>query len=277
MRHLLFLRIEHPHQPGAHPTWDSRAQPFSCLRSSRRRCCTSGATLSFKVQCCRGRFVPVAHGVCSCLRCALSVQLFRHSAAEHRAGGWPAPLGRTGAYPSWPVDDDIACRVVAPKIAHALPAFSTRPLCCAMQLQIAADAPIVSLIEGLRLLSCMPPPVSTALILTKNVGERSIPPRWSVVHSGVAGGNEAAAVFNSTLGSFIGRTLGCSVDCATRPIHFEGVWDSFGVRHLLDSVPGAAAGGHARQRASDGHCGPALRDRPAAPHRTFPQCVLLEC
>ena len=36
-------------------------------------------------------------------------------------------------------------------------------------------------------LSCMPPPVSSAVILTKAVG-----------------GNEAAAVFNSILGSFLG-------------------------------------------------------------------------
>ena len=40
---------------------------------------------------------------------------------------------------------------------------------------------------SLLALSCMPPPVSSAVILTKSVG-----------------GNEAAAIFNSALGSIIG-------------------------------------------------------------------------
>ncbi|XP_077445751.1 sodium/bile acid cotransporter 7 isoform X1 [Stigmatopora argus] len=43
------------------------------------------------------------------------------------------------------------------------------------------------LLKGLQTVSCMPPPVSSAVILTKAVG-----------------GNEAAAVFNSALGSFLG-------------------------------------------------------------------------
>jgi len=43
------------------------------------------------------------------------------------------------------------------------------------------------LVEGFRVVACMPPPVSTSVILTK-----------------AAGGNEAAAVFNSALGSFLG-------------------------------------------------------------------------
>mmetsp|Transcript_10411 Transcript_10411/g.18992 ORF Transcript_10411/g.18992 Transcript_10411/m.18992 type:complete len:398 (-) Transcript_10411:50-1243(-) len=46
---------------------------------------------------------------------------------------------------------------------------------------------IISLIEGVKILSCMPSPVSSAVILTKAIGA-----------------NEAAAVFNSTLGSFLG-------------------------------------------------------------------------
>ncbi|XP_052793213.1 sodium/bile acid cotransporter 7-like [Mya arenaria] len=41
--------------------------------------------------------------------------------------------------------------------------------------------------EGLKILSCLPPPVSSAVILTKAVG-----------------GNEAAAIFNSAFGSFLG-------------------------------------------------------------------------
>ena len=76
------------------------------------------------------------------------------------------------------------------------------------QIGVAADAPIRSLLEGLRLLSCMPPPVSTALILTKNVGASPCPARSRVpilLSMLCAGGNEAAAVFNSTLGSFIGE------------------------------------------------------------------------
>lgn len=44
-----------------------------------------------------------------------------------------------------------------------------------------------SLLQGLTVLSCMPPPVSSAVILTKAVG-----------------GNEAAAIFNSAFGSFLG-------------------------------------------------------------------------
>lgn len=45
----------------------------------------------------------------------------------------------------------------------------------------------VNLLHGLTVLSCMPPPVSSAVILTKAVG-----------------GNEAAAIFNSAFGSFLG-------------------------------------------------------------------------
>lgn len=45
----------------------------------------------------------------------------------------------------------------------------------------------VHLLNGLTVLSCMPPPVSSAVILTKAVG-----------------GNEAAAIFNSAFGSFMG-------------------------------------------------------------------------
>ncbi|KAL1139615.1 hypothetical protein AAG570_006597 [Ranatra chinensis] len=43
------------------------------------------------------------------------------------------------------------------------------------------------ILKGLATVSCMPPPVSSAVILTKAVG-----------------GNEAAAVFNSVIGSFLG-------------------------------------------------------------------------
>eukprot|EP00468_Gymnochlora_sp_CCMP2014_P010220 CAMPEP_0167754450 /NCGR_PEP_ID=MMETSP0110_2-20121227/8273_1 /TAXON_ID=629695 /ORGANISM="Gymnochlora sp., Strain CCMP2014" /LENGTH=356 /DNA_ID=CAMNT_0007640323 /DNA_START=55 /DNA_END=1122 /DNA_ORIENTATION=- len=46
---------------------------------------------------------------------------------------------------------------------------------------------LVSLLGGVKVLSCMPSPVSSAVILTKAVGA-----------------NEAAAVFNSTVGSFLG-------------------------------------------------------------------------
>lgn len=44
-----------------------------------------------------------------------------------------------------------------------------------------------NLLQGLTVLSCMPPPVSSAVILTKAIG-----------------GNEAAAIFNSAFGSFLG-------------------------------------------------------------------------
>ena len=46
------------------------------------------------------------------------------------------------------------------------------------------------LISGLTIVSCMPPPVSSAVILTKAVG-----------------GNEAAAIFNSAFGSFLGIVM----------------------------------------------------------------------
>uniref|UniRef100_A0A8C4QEX4 Solute carrier family 10 member 7 n=1 Tax=Eptatretus burgeri TaxID=7764 RepID=A0A8C4QEX4_EPTBU len=42
------------------------------------------------------------------------------------------------------------------------------------------------LLQGLQIVACMPPPVSSAVILTKSVG-----------------GNEAAAIFNSAFGSFL--------------------------------------------------------------------------
>nr|XP_002131347.1 sodium/bile acid cotransporter 7 [Ciona intestinalis] len=45
----------------------------------------------------------------------------------------------------------------------------------------------VYLIQGLQIVSCMPPPVSSAVIFTKTVG-----------------GNDAAAIFNSAFGSFLG-------------------------------------------------------------------------
>uniref|UniRef100_A0A667WRW3 Solute carrier family 10 member 7 n=1 Tax=Myripristis murdjan TaxID=586833 RepID=A0A667WRW3_9TELE len=44
------------------------------------------------------------------------------------------------------------------------------------------------LLKGLQTVGCMPPPVSSAVILTKAVG-----------------GNEAAAIFNSAFGSFLVR------------------------------------------------------------------------
>jgi len=46
------------------------------------------------------------------------------------------------------------------------------------------------LISGLTVVSCMPPPVSSAVILTRAVG-----------------GNDAAAIFNSAFGSFLGIVL----------------------------------------------------------------------
>lgn len=48
----------------------------------------------------------------------------------------------------------------------------------------------VGLLQGLQVVGCMPPPVSSAVILTKAVG-----------------GNEAAAIFNSAFGSFLGIVI----------------------------------------------------------------------
>ncbi|XP_035298403.1 sodium/bile acid cotransporter 7 isoform X3 [Cricetulus griseus] len=55
-------------------------------------------------------------------------------------------------------------------------------------LQLLSVTPINEwLLKGLQTVGCMPPPVSSAVILTKAVG-----------------GNEAAAIFNSAFGSFLG-------------------------------------------------------------------------
>ncbi|XP_006209990.1 sodium/bile acid cotransporter 7 isoform X1 [Vicugna pacos] len=55
-------------------------------------------------------------------------------------------------------------------------------------LQLLSITPINEwLLKGLQTVGCMPPPVSSAVILTKAVG-----------------GNEAAAIFNSAFGSFLG-------------------------------------------------------------------------
>ncbi|XP_078004670.1 sodium/bile acid cotransporter 7 isoform X5 [Phascolarctos cinereus] len=54
-------------------------------------------------------------------------------------------------------------------------------------LQLLSVTPINEwLLKGLQTVGCMPPPVSSAVILTKAVG-----------------GNEAAAIFNSAFGSFL--------------------------------------------------------------------------
>ncbi|XP_068611957.1 sodium/bile acid cotransporter 7 [Brachionichthys hirsutus] len=62
------------------------------------------------------------------------------------------------------------------------------PLAVWLLLKVLALSPIDQwLLRGLQTVSCMPPPVSSAVILTKAVG-----------------GNEAAAIFNSAFGSFLG-------------------------------------------------------------------------
>eukprot|EP00472_Partenskyella_glossopodia_P001141 CAMPEP_0197542652 /NCGR_PEP_ID=MMETSP1318-20131121/67818_1 /TAXON_ID=552666 /ORGANISM="Partenskyella glossopodia, Strain RCC365" /LENGTH=385 /DNA_ID=CAMNT_0043101929 /DNA_START=549 /DNA_END=1706 /DNA_ORIENTATION=+ len=53
-----------------------------------------------------------------------------------------------------------------------------------------ASKDVLSFIMGIKVLSCLPPPVSTGLILTKAVE-----------------GNEAAAIFNGTIGAFLGVLL----------------------------------------------------------------------
>ncbi|XP_033962235.1 sodium/bile acid cotransporter 7 isoform X2 [Pseudochaenichthys georgianus] len=62
------------------------------------------------------------------------------------------------------------------------------PLAVWLLLQVLSLSSIDQwLLRGLQTVSCMPPPVSSAVILTKAVG-----------------GNEAAAIFNSAFGSFLG-------------------------------------------------------------------------
>ncbi|XP_069832980.1 sodium/bile acid cotransporter 7 isoform X2 [Dendropsophus ebraccatus] len=65
-------------------------------------------------------------------------------------------------------------------------------------LQVLSLTPINEwLLKGLQTVSCMPPPVSSAVILTKAVG-----------------GNEAAAIFNSAFGSFL-----CLISLHPSPLH----------------------------------------------------------
>ncbi|KAG7461395.1 sodium/bile acid cotransporter 7 isoform X1 [Solea senegalensis] len=62
------------------------------------------------------------------------------------------------------------------------------PLAVWLLLRVLELTPIDQwLLKGLQTVSCMPPPVSSAVILTRAVG-----------------GNEAAAIFNSAFGSFLG-------------------------------------------------------------------------
>ena len=63
------------------------------------------------------------------------------------------------------------------------------PLCITTLLNILPVEDYVNknLVKGIRVVSCMPPPVSSAVIITKAIG-----------------GNEAGAIFNSAMGSFLG-------------------------------------------------------------------------
>eukprot|EP00730_Choanoeca_flexa_P006482 TRINITY_DN12161_c1_g2_i3.p1 TRINITY_DN12161_c1_g2~~TRINITY_DN12161_c1_g2_i3.p1 ORF type:complete len:380 (+),score=47.51 TRINITY_DN12161_c1_g2_i3:65-1204(+) len=63
------------------------------------------------------------------------------------------------------------------------------PVAMMVLVQVLQNATSIapSLLKGLLVLGCMPPPVSSAVILTK-----------------AAGGNDAAAIFNSAFGSFLG-------------------------------------------------------------------------
>eukprot|EP00111_Clytia_hemisphaerica_P009372 TCONS_00027503-protein len=63
------------------------------------------------------------------------------------------------------------------------------PLCMTFLMNVLPLADYVNkhLVKGIRVVSCMPPPVSSAVIITKAIG-----------------GNEAGAIFNSAMGSFLG-------------------------------------------------------------------------
>ncbi|XP_064609966.1 sodium/bile acid cotransporter 7-like [Liolophura sinensis] len=66
--------------------------------------------------------------------------------------------------------------------------FIFYPLFIQTTLSLLRESPFDPLLlDGLTVLGCMPPPVSSAVLLTKAIG-----------------GNEAAAVFNSAFGSFLG-------------------------------------------------------------------------
>ncbi|XP_039562329.1 sodium/bile acid cotransporter 7 isoform X1 [Passer montanus] len=76
-------------------------------------------------------------------------------------------------------------------------------------LQLLSITPINEwLLKGLQTVGCMPPPVSSAVILTKAVG-----------------GNEAAAIFNSAFGSFLLSVQEVSVN--TQRLSSAAIWRYF--------------------------------------------------
>lgn len=87
---------------------------------------------------------------------------------------------------------ELAAAVKNLKLYAVVQGFSMVVVPAAMSLlaPLARYAFSGDIVEGLLVLGCMPPPVSSAVILTKSVG-----------------GNEAGAILNSTLGSFLGIVL----------------------------------------------------------------------
>uniref|UniRef100_A0A8C6WQ89 Sodium/bile acid cotransporter n=1 Tax=Neogobius melanostomus TaxID=47308 RepID=A0A8C6WQ89_9GOBI len=96
------------------------------------------------------------------------------------------------------------------------------------------------LLRGLQTVSCMPPPVSSAVILTKAVG-----------------GNEAAAIFNSAFGSFL---LGSSSS-----VPFSSIFSQLFVTVVVPLILGQVCRGFLRE----------FLDRRKPPFGVVSSCVLL--
>ena len=73
-------------------------------------------------------------------------------------------------------------------------------VCVCVYARVRINLPCTPPPHSLHVVGCMPPPVSTAVILTKAVG-----------------GNDAAAVFNSAFGSFIVSLHAHSEGVVSRP------------------------------------------------------------
>ncbi|KAM8935432.1 LOW QUALITY PROTEIN: sodium/bile acid cotransporter 7 [Lycaon pictus] len=91
-------------------------------------------------------------------------------------------------------------------------------------LQLLSITPINEwLLKGLQTVGCMPPPVSSAVILTKAVG-----------------GNEAAAIFNSAFGSFLAENCQKQTWKHEKPKH--SFWHVRGMQKVYAKWPANAEG-----------------------------------
>jgi sodium/bile acid cotransporter 7 len=108
--------------------------------------------------------------------------------------------------------DELLNTVTNPRMHALIQGFSFVCVPLLMQLLSLLLAPLLSpgLLLGFQIVACMPPPVSTGepervrwLVCVRLIVV-AMPCRAAVILTKAAGGNEAAAVFNSALGSFLG-------------------------------------------------------------------------